>query len=186
MRKRYLLLVMTILFGLALLAVDNYTQEGRASLSENQVSEPDYYGEGLFNRRFDAKGRLEQSFSADSSTHYPLIDNTIFKAPVIQLQDEEGDFWQVSADEGSMNDKDDLLRLRANVELRPMQENNAHPVVIKTESLDYFTKRQLAQTKQRVTITYPQTRVTAVGMTMDMKKQRMELQAEVNTQYVPQ
>ena len=186
MRKRYLLLVMTILFGLALLAVDNYTQEGRASLSEKQVSEPDYYGEGLYNRRYDQNGRLEQSFSAQRSTHYPLSDNTVFAGPVIQVQDEDGDFWQVSAREGSMDDKDDLLKLRADVVIQPHDDNHQNPMVIKTQSLDYFTKRQLAQTKQDVIITYPHTRVTGTGMTMDMKKQRMELHSEVNSRYVPQ
>lgn len=38
MRKRYVLLVLTILVGLALLAVDNYTQEINTTLSENQAA----------------------------------------------------------------------------------------------------------------------------------------------------
>ncbi|WP_420588444.1 LPS export ABC transporter periplasmic protein LptC [Bacterioplanoides sp.] len=186
MRKRYLLLVMTLLFGVALLAVDNYTQESTATLSERQTSEPDYYGQVLFNRRYDDQGRMEQSFSAERSTHYPISDNTVFQGPVIHVQDEDGMVWQVVAEEGSMNDQDDLLSLRRDVEVRPLDSDNSNGVVIQTQSLDYFTKRQLAQTEQPVIITDPHTRVDAVGMVMDMKKQRMELKAKVETQYVPQ
>lgn len=186
MRKRYLLLVMTILFGFALLAVDNYTQEVSAPLSEQQASEPDYYGKGLQNRRYDDQGKIEQRFSADSSTHYPLSHSTLFQQPVIHVQDEEGEYWQVVAEEGSMNDKDDVLRLRRNVEVRPLDSTKPGAVVIETQSLDYFTKRQLAQTEQAVTISDPHSQVNAVGMLMDMKKQRMELKANVETQYVPQ
>jgi LPS export ABC transporter protein LptC len=186
MRKRYLLLVLTILVGFALLAVDNYTQDSSAPLSDNQAAEPDYSGAGLFNRRFNERGELQQTFSAERSTHYPSTNSTVFRQPVIQLQDEEGVYWQVSADEGSMSDSDDLLRLRSNVEIRPLKANNRDEVIIRTPSLEYFTRQQLAQTDERVTILHPQTRMTAIGMRMDLKKQRMELNAKVDTRYVPQ
>lgn len=186
MRKRYLLLVMTILFGLALLAVDNYTQENNAPLSEKQSSEADYYGEGLLNRQFDKTGKLQQSFSAERSTHYPLTNSTVFNDPVIHVQDEENEFWQVTANEGSMNDKDNTLRLRQQVEIRPLQNGNKDEVVINTESLDYFTKQQVAETDQEVTMVSPEAHITAIGMRMDMKRQRMELNAKVNTRYVPE
>lgn len=186
MRKRYLLLAMTILFGLALLAVDNYTQEDNAPLSERQSSEADYYGEILLNRQFDEQGRLQQSFSAQRSTHYPLTNSTVFNGPIIQIQDEEGEYWQVTSQEGSMNDKEHLLRLRHQVEIHPLQSNQKNDVTIKTESLDYFTKKQLAETDLEVTIDSAQSRITAIGMRMDMKRQRMELNAKVNTRYVPE
>lgn len=186
MRKRYLLLVMTVLFGVALLAVDNYTQESVTALSESQTSEPDYYGEVLFNRRYNDQGHMEQSFAAERSTHYPNAGNTVFQGPVIHVQDEEGVVWQVVAEEGAMSDQDDVLSLRRQVEVRPLDSDDGNGVLIQTQSLDYFTQRQLAQTEQPVIITDPHTRVDAVGMVMDMKKQRMELKAEVKTQYVPQ
>ena len=49
MRKRYLLLLLTLIFGLALIAVDRYTQELNQPLSEQQSNEADYYGETLLN-----------------------------------------------------------------------------------------------------------------------------------------
>lgn len=186
MRKRYVLLVLTILVGLALLAVDNYTQEINTTLSENQAAEADYYGEGLYNRRFNAQGQLEQTFAAARSTHYPLTNSTVFNQPRINVQDEDGQYWLVSAAEGSMNDKDDLLRLRRDVEIRPQQEDAPEQVNIQTPALDYYTRAQLAITDQPVVILHPNSRMTATGMRIDLKKQRMELNAKVNTRYVPQ
>ncbi|WP_419812644.1 LPS export ABC transporter periplasmic protein LptC [Bacterioplanoides sp.] len=188
MRKRYLLLVLTILLGFALLAVDNYTQEASAPLTENQTAEADYYGEILFNRRFNEQGALEQSFSAQRSTHFPTTQDTVFDGPVIHIQDEDGSYWQVQAQLGTMNDQDDLLRLRQDVEIRPLKRHSSatDEVVINTSSLDYLTKQQVAQTTEPVTIVNPQTQITATGMRMDLKTQRMELHSEVTTHHAPE
>lgn len=188
MRKRYLLLVLTILLGFALLAVDNYTQETSAPLSESQTAEPDYYGEVLFSRRFNEVGSLEQNFSAQRSTHFPNTQNTVFDGPVIQTQDEDGSYWQVEAQQATMNDQDELLRLRRNVEIRPLKTSNQarNNVVINTESLDYFTHQQVAQTQDPVTIQNSQTHITATGMRLDLTTQRMELHSEVSTHHVPE
>jgi len=186
MRKRYVLLVMTLLFGLALVGVDQYTRELNISNTQASDSEPDYYGEQLYSREYSEVGQLSQTLSALASQHFPLRQVTEFTAPVIESTDDSGDTWQVVAERGELIDRENVLQLRQQVEIRPLnQSDDRKNVVIQTEALDYYTEQQLARTDLPVVVTSPDTRITAVGMTIDLKRQRMEFLSEVQTFYVP-
>ncbi|MCT7360299.1 LPS export ABC transporter periplasmic protein LptC [Thalassolituus pacificus] len=187
MRKRYLLLLLTLFFGLALLAVDRYTQEQAPALSEQQNHEPDYYGEGLYNRQYDNSGKLQQTFVAARSTHYPQTKSTLFAEPLLMSADDEGQTWQVNALEGTMLDDEQSLRLVGQVEIRPLNPTQpSDDILVETSTLTYHSRQQLAETDQPVIITSPQTRINATGMTLDIARQRMEFKSQVDTRYVPQ
>ncbi|MCD8523590.1 MAG: LPS export ABC transporter periplasmic protein LptC [Saccharospirillaceae bacterium] len=187
MRKRYLLLLLTLFFGLALLAVDRYTLEQAPALSEQQSREPDYYGQGLYNRQYDSTGELQQTFVAERSTHYPQTRMTLFTAPLLMSADEQGQTWQVNALEGTLLDDEQSLRLAGQVEIRPLTPAKpSDDLLIETSRLTYHSRQQMAETDQPVTITSLQTRISATGMTLDIARQRMEFKAQVDTRYVPQ
>lgn len=184
MRKRYLLLILTMIFGLAMLAVDRYTEELLPTLSEQQSQEPDYYGEGLLNRQYGKDGVLSNTFVAANSTHYPFSQLTEFANPVVMTNDEQGKRWQVVAESGRINDNDHILYLKKDVEIRPLNDD-AEPMLIETQSLTYNSKTRIAETQDPVTITGRQTRINAVGMIMDIDRQRLEFKQQVKTHYVP-
>ncbi len=187
MRKRYLLLLLTLIFGLALLAVDRYTQEQTPPLSELQNHEPDYYGEGLYNRQYDSNGELQQTFVAARSTHYPQTKSTLFTGPLLMSDDDDGQTWQVNAREGTLQDNEQSLRLIGQVEIRPLDPADAaDDILVETSILTYHSRQQLAETDQPVTITSPQTHINATGMTLDIARQRMEFKSQVDSRYVPQ
>ena len=112
MRKRYLLLILTLIFGLALMAVDRYTQELNQPLSELQNNEADYYGETLLNWHYGDDGKLGQTFRAQRSDHYPRVGITRFSVPMITTRDERGQIWQVTAKEGSLKDDEQIIRFQ--------------------------------------------------------------------------
>ncbi|WP_430461383.1 LPS export ABC transporter periplasmic protein LptC [Thalassolituus sp. LLYu03] len=184
MRKRYLLLLLTLVFGLALLAVDRYTEDFVPSLTEQQSLEPDYYGEGLLNRQYDKDGGLNNTFVAAASTHFPFSKLTEFATPVLMTRDEDGKEWQVTALSGRVNDNDHMLYLKGQVEIRPM-DDAADPLLVQTDSLSYNSKTRIAETADPVTITSAQTVIQATGMIMDLDRQRIEFSQQVNTRYVP-
>ena len=184
MRKRYLLLLLTLIFGLALLAVDRYTEDFIPSLTEQQSREPDYYGEGLFNRQYDTSGRLANTFVSAKSTHFPFNKMTEFSTPVLMTTDEDGKQWQLTAISGHIQDDEHTLYLNGNVEIRPLSED-ADPLLIQTESLTYNSETRIAQTQDPVTITGAQATLTSIGMTMDIDRQQIEFNQQVNTRYVP-
>lgn len=187
MRKRYLLLLLTLFFGLALLALDRYVLEQTPALSEQQNHEPDYYGQTLYNRQYDSSGKLQQTFAAARSTHYPQTQSTLFTAPLLMSADDEDQIWQVSALEGTLQDNEQSLYLVGQVEIRPLNPTRpADDLLLETSTLIYHSRQQLAETDQPVTITSPQTRMNATGMTLDIARQRMEFKSQVDTRYAPQ
>ena len=187
MRKRYLLLLLTLFFGLALLAVDRYTLEQAPALSELQNHEPDYYGEGLHNRQYNSDGELQQTFVAARSTHYPQTGSTLLSEPLLMSEDDDGQTWQVNANEGTLLDNEHSLRLIGDVKIRPLNPADAaDDLLIETSTLTYHSRQQLAETDQPVTITSPQTHINATGMTLDIARQRMEFKSQVDSRYVPQ
>ncbi|MCA6063426.1 LPS export ABC transporter periplasmic protein LptC [Thalassolituus marinus] len=182
MRKRYLLLIVTLVFGLALMAVDRYTQELVPFQTDSSVREADYYGEGLFSRQYGASGSLDQTFMAARSIHYPQEQRTEFSGPILTSTDDDGKQWQVTALQGEIQDNDHLLYLIGDVEIRPVSDN---AMIIQTPALVYNSDTRIAETSDPVTITSPQIRVNATGMTMDLDRQRIEFRSEVTTHYVP-
>lgn len=186
MKKRYLLLALTVLMGMAMLAVDNYTQEIADILTESTPdTEADYYGEGLRNRQFGEQGQLQQQFIAKSSRHIPALYQTQFTQPVIQARTDDSKLWQVSAQSGTMNDRENILRLRQNIHIHPLQPDPSN-LSIRTESLNYHMNEQLALTDKLVTIKSTASHISATGMKLDIRKEHITFNAKVSTRHVPQ
>ena len=97
MRKRYLLLVLAVVFGLALLAVERYTTELVTAETQVVSFEPDYYGKQLQHRHYDVNGQLQQTLQADGSSHIPAFSETRLENPVIITQTAPQQAWRVSA-----------------------------------------------------------------------------------------
>lgn len=183
MRKRYLLLLVTLTFGAALLAVDRYSASWEYSSSERSANEPDYYGDGLISRRFDAQGVAIQTLKAASSAHYPDTRHTEFQQPFIVALDQQSTHWQIRAQSGRLSDGEQRLTLQQDVEIRTLDSQEA--VRISTDELHYDIEQQIASTERPVRIDNQRIQITAIGMTLDLKRQRMRFHREVNTQYDP-
>jgi lipopolysaccharide export system protein LptC len=188
MRKRYLLLLLTLIFGFALIAVDRYTQKLNQPLSEEQISEADYYGERLINWRYGVNGKLEQTFQAQRSDHYPNVGITRFSAPMVTSRDERGQIWQVSAQNGALKDNEQIIHFNQTVRIEPISTGEQTPeaMLIETDALTYDIRQQIAATDLPVTLTGPSSHATATGMTLDLMRQRVELKTEVKTTYEPE
>lgn len=181
MRKRYLLLLITAALGLALLAVDRYTRDIVSPGVEQQVKEPDYYGDVLISRRYDLKGKLADTFYAETSKHFPDGDLTIFKAPRVLITTQEK--WVVTADEGVLKGNNQALMLSGNIKIKPLDATDRW--TMDTQSLTYFIDQQLATSDALVTITGENTVMRGTGMTFDAARQRLELKTGVRTEYEP-
>jgi LPS export ABC transporter protein LptC len=181
MRKRYLLLLVTAGLGFALLAVDRYTREIVSPGVEQQVKEPDYYGDVLISRRYSDTGKLADTFDAATSQHYPDGDLTIFSEPRVLIT--SNDKWVVTANEGVLKGDSQALNLSGNIIIKP--QDAADPWTVKTSTLTYYIDQQLATSDVLVTITGENTVMRGTGMIFDATRQRLELKTGVRTYYEP-
>lgn len=181
MRKRYLLLLVTVALGFALLAVDRYTREIVSPGIEQQIKEPDYYGDVLISRRYNEAGKLADTFYAATSKHYPEGDLTVFSEPRVLVT--SNDKWVVTADEGVLQGDSQALKLSGNIIIKP--QDAADPWVVTTNTLTYFIDKQFATSDDLVTMTGDNTVMHGTGMNFDAARQRLELKTGVRTYYEP-
>ena len=182
MRKRYLLLFLTVALGLSLMAVDRYTREISAPTAEQQVAEPDYYGSMLISRRYGEDGQLIDTFYATSSVHYPQNDTSVFTQP--QLLVSQNNNWLMTADEGVLSGTDHLLKLSGNILIRPQSDDSDWQ--LNTTRMQYDLNRRIASSDELVIITGESSTMTGTGMLFDADHQRLELKTGVRTHYVPE
>lgn len=182
MRKRYLLLVLAVFFGMSLLAVERYTNELVTEDVHQSVDEPDYYGENLRHRRFNEAGELEQSLRAEASRHFDQSGESILDQPVVETTDANQQRWQASADRGLIADSDAEIRLQGNVLLESRDQSK--PMTITTESLIYNPDQSRASTDDWVIITDGTSETRSQGLSVDTNRQRIELKQHVSTRYV--
>lgn len=182
MRKRYLLLIVTALFGLMFMAVDRYTQDITASLTEQKVREADYYGETLISRRYDTDGSLADTFYAATSAHYPEGDLTVFSQPRLLVSTDKS--WVLTANEGVLQGNQQALNLSGDILIRPQDVSDDWQ--LETSAMTYHIDRQLAESDQPVLITSDHTRMSGTGMLFDTQRQRLELHSKVSTHYAPE
>lgn len=113
---------------------------------------------------------------------YNNSDDTRIDQPVIKML-ETGNQWIVTADFALLNDKEDTIQLNDNV---VMQQQNIEPAVtIRTQSMLFDTKTQIAQTNARVNITQGKSQLTSTGMTYNNITSELELKSSVNGHYLP-
>ncbi|MFK4752145.1 LPS export ABC transporter periplasmic protein LptC [Oceanobacter antarcticus] len=186
MRKRYLLLVLAVVFGLTLLAVERYTTELVTAATQVVSLEPDYYGKQLRHRHYDALGQLQQTLQADGSSHIPAFSETRLDKPVIITQTAPQQTWRVSAESGRIQDANSQVELRNQVEIRSLAETGQtnDTLSIETSQLLYQPELATASTTKQVTIRNGNSITHATGMTLDIKRQHLDLQEHVSTRYV--
>ncbi len=182
-RKRYLLLLLTMILGLGLLALDRYTRDPSVLAGDQKVREADYYGVTLVNNRYGDNGLLSETLYAERSDHYPGEKTTYFTQP--RLLTHKNTPTTLTADKGRLKDTKGLLFLNGHVRIES-ESSKGEPLLMTTDSLTYNSKNLRARTNDRVVITGPGTRIEGTGMLYDVEQERLQLKSEVKTRYEPQ
>lgn len=182
-RKRYLLLFLTLILGLGLLALDRYTRSPANLSADQKVREADYYGVNLVNQSYNEQGLLSETLYADRSDHFPGEKTTYFTQPRILTHAERGS--TLSAVKGNIKDRNGLLFLNGKVRIESESADGSQ-LLLTTNTLTYNSKNQVARTKDRVIITGPGTHIEGTGMRYDVRDERLKLNSKVTTRYEPQ
>ncbi|MCY0965553.1 LPS export ABC transporter periplasmic protein LptC [Parathalassolituus penaei] len=184
MRKRWLLLLLAVLFATALLMVERYTGELGISVGSVSNAEPDYYGQQLQHRRYDVSGRLQQTLLSQGSSHNPHTRQTHLEQPVILTRDDQQQTWRVSAADGYIGDGNSLIELAGGVlvDSQPTRANQQF-LTISTERLMYSPDDTTAWSDVPVHLNSNSGNSDAGGMKLDLNRQRLELTGKVSTRY---
>lgn len=113
---------------------------------------------------------------------YNNSSNIEIQYPVFHLAQPDRQ-WIVVADKAIVNEKNNTIRLHANVVME--QQNTEPAVTIRTQTLLIHTNTQIAETRAQVDITQGKSRLTSKGMIFNNITSKLELSSNVNGYYLP-
>lgn len=182
MRRRYIVTIITALVVAAYLTLDEEQDNKNIALEAIQ-SEPDYLIKGLTLENYAGNGELSQEIISASASHFPHNNSVVFEKPRIILRQGSLPQWGITSNSGKLIE-DKTLTLSGNIQVVPMQES-AGEFSLSTESLNIDLEKQIADTDLKVTIESDNTKLTAIGMNMDMVSQITLFKSQVRGLHNP-
>ncbi len=140
-------------------------------------SGPDSFVTGMRLEVMDTSGQMRYRVTADTMTHYPDSEELELQRPFIDLQQQNGNSWRISAETGKTNDTGDLIRLLGNVDIR--RSGVSGPLQVRTRDVLVKPEQGYATTDSATTITAPGHRVDSVGLEADLDSNTLELRSRV-------
>ncbi len=145
---------------------------------------PDYYFRDAIVTETDDHGRESMRMHADAIFHHPDDDSTDLENVDLLYYKKDGPPWHVLADRGHVPSGGDVVELAGNIRMtRAPTGAGTYPLKIRTNTLTVFTRKNLARTRDPVSISEGVNTFTGVGMEADLDKDRLVLEANVEGHY---
>lgn len=101
----------------------------------------------------------------------------------IDYRDDQDVAWQISAGRAAAARDADVLELRGGVRVQSTAARDGPETVIEAEQLSLEPERYLARTPGEVTVNIGAHRLSATGLTADLRDDRLELESRVHGQF---
>jgi LPS export ABC transporter protein LptC len=134
---------------------------------------------------FDLDGQVKYTLISAKVTHDDVDNTTLLEQPQATSAAKSGPPWQLSADQGKVINKGDIIYLTGHVKIDQPTGQGSEDVTLLTSELTYYPNRKFAETQAPVTITQPGLTVTGIGMTADLDKGKIDLIKQSKGEYVP-
>ncbi len=156
----------------------------RSIVSASVSNRPDYYAMDVFVQHFSDSGQLYDELHTPFAQHNPVQNTTYLQKPILRLFASADTTWQLSANDGQIEDYRPIVTLWNNVFL--IQTLAQQPRVAATQVATSYVVINLsdktAVTPKPVTFIQPNQIVHAIGMHADFKTKIIHLQHQVRAQ----
>lgn len=145
--------------------------------------EPDALLTGFEVTQFDSDGTRLYRISASDATYYQRLDRTNISGLHMTVYSEGEDDWRLRADEGVYEEQlaDPLLTLNGNVHVASVSDTES-PIVVTTESLKIYPRRQFIESMSRVTVENEGSKFHADRLEADLATKVVEFSAVGDSQ----
>ena len=144
----------------------------------------DSYAKKVMATAMDKNGQLAYQFYTPEITHYPN-NVTEFSSPHIISYHQSLKPWTLDAERGKAQEGVDQVFLEGNVKLYKQADNKTRELIIKTNSITIYPRKEYLETKDTVTLTEPGIHITSRGVRAYLKENRVDLLSEAKGQYDP-
>ena len=183
-RLTFITLLSIVILALASLAHWQGNQVDDAISQQHQSNdEADFFMINAVTTQFNAEGEIDHSLKADEIKHFPIGDFTNAKSPDISFFHADGTAWDISAKQGRMTEKNNIINLWNNVELN--RNTPPNKLNLKTSKLTLIASKNLAHTDQDVVIINNSTHINATGMKAYLEESRIKFLSNVRVTHDP-
>ncbi len=156
----------------------------QAGADDNSPLIPNYQATNLRSKLFDDEGNLTHQVAATKMEHYDELGFAVFNKPVYTLYLDNGEPWQVTADEGTLYNNN-RIQLEKNVRIVSLRTNE-YIREITTEFIEIDLQSKTLSSDQMVNILGVDYQVKSMGLFGDLDTQQYELKEHVQTKFYPQ
>lgn len=169
-----LLLYMPILFE---------EEEAQSNNNDDSPLVPNYQAINLNSKLYDENGRLSHQVAATKMEHFDELGFAVFDDPIYTLYLDNGEPWQVTADEGTLY-SNNRIQLEKNVRIVNLRTDE-YIKEITTEYIEIDLQNKTLSSDQTVNILGVDYQVKSIGLFGDLATQQYELKEHVQTQFYP-
>jgi len=183
-RLTFITLLSAVILAIASLVHWQGSQlDGPVTQQQQRSNESDFYIVNAKTTQFSATGRTDHHLKATEIKHFPIGDFTVAVNPDITLFHKDGTPWYISANQGRMTQKNNIIELWDNVELQ--RDTPPNVLNLNTSKLTLETDTKLAHTDQNVVITDSATHIEATGMKAHIEENKIKFLSNVRVTHDP-
>lgn len=182
--KNMMISVMTMMVVL-LAAWTTLSYRPKTFIPIEKVPEPDAFMENVVATIFSKQGKPKMKIVTSKLVHYTENDMTHLSEPVLTLYRQSPQPWRITANHAKAIQGVDKVDFWGNVIIRHAADFNGPTTLIRTPSLTVFPNKQVAETREPITLAQPHTLIKAVGMYADIITGNIQLLSQTRGEYVP-
>jgi lipopolysaccharide export system protein LptC len=136
---------------------------------------------------YDTQGQLSSHMFSPKVTHQQYMNTTQYENPEVTIYSNKSITWIITADHGKSIHGVKKVLVWGHVKFVQPELTGREPTttIITTSSATLYPQKSFAETKQRVTITRPNAKITGKGLTADFKTGIFKLLSESRGSYAP-
>ncbi len=182
-RRTLFALAMTVVITTAVVMTLTF-QPNIASTNKGPAL-PDGYMESVNAVILDKFGKISMKIDTPKMVHYAENDTTDFTTPELTVYHQSPTPWLITAKNAQATRGIENVLFQEDVTIHHPADFNNPATVIKTNSLLVHPNANTAETADAISMTQPNSLITAVGMFADMNSGNIKLLAQVKGEYVP-
>ena len=164
-------------FILCILATSHFLNQAipqQTTIGE-ATSTPDAFATGVTASYLNQEGKLQTQFNTPKMWHYYTHNKTEFENPHFLIYSKDNLPWHIFAAHGEALSGIESVLLWDNVHVHQDQSKLHHELNLTTTAMTLHPKIQTADTGQPVLLTQPGYQVSAVGLHLSLKEEKVDL-----------
>lgn len=149
------------------------------------LPEPDSFMTGVVATNMNKEGGIQSRLYSPEMVHFPLNNSTDISLPHIIFYTQEGNPWDLTANNGKANYGINQIELWNNVVINRTQSKANEPLSLHTSELTVYPQLQFASTDKAVVIKQLESIIHSKGLKANLKTGILKLTEKAHGVYDP-